>query len=377
MPDRPLPTSHAQLLSLYPGWWARIGWAILVAVLVLGVPLLLAGGIVDSGWTLVALDAMVFIVGAVGLMLLTGMTGQISIGHAAFLAIGGFTAAVAGMQYGLPFWLVLPLAGTVAALVGVAVGVFALRLKGLYLAIVTLGLVFVVQHVLTRWESVSGGVRGTSVPMWSWFRDPAGIDTIGSGGFGTDPVHVGSLVLGRDLQFYFVYLVIAAVAVMFSVNLMRSRAGRSMVAVGSSEIAASAVGVRVGRTKLLAFGISSFYAGVAGAMYGWKQAFLTVDPPFGLTMSVEFVAMIFIGGIGTIFGAVAGATLFALGRPFAENLVGLPVLASTPLQPGDVTLLLFSLAVIAFVIFEPLGLLGIWLRIKRYFHSWPIPRGGR
>lgn len=376
MPDRPLPTSHTALLTLYPGSWARMGWLLLAATFAVFLPLLLASGAVSSRWTHVALDALVFIVGAVGLMLLTGVTGQISIGHAAFLAIGGFTAAVAGLQYGLPFWLVLPLSGGVAALVGLMIGPFAFRLKGLYLAIVTLGLIFVVQHILLRWESISGGVRGTSVPMWSWFRDPADIDAVGSGGFGTTPITIGSLIIGRDVQLYLLYLTIAVAGIVYARNLMRSRLGRSMAAVGASEIAASAVGIRIRRTKLAAFALSSFYAGLAGAMYGWKQGFLTVDPPFGLMMSVEFVAMIFIGGIGTVFGAVVGAILFALGRPIAEQLADLPFLAATPLQPGDLTLLLFSVAVIAFVIYEPLGLLGIWLRVKRYFQTWPVPRGG-
>ncbi|WP_375003006.1 branched-chain amino acid ABC transporter permease [Aeromicrobium sp. CTD01-1L150] len=375
MPDRPLPTSHAALLVMYPGRWARTGWVLLAAFFALVLPLMLAGGVLGGRWTHVALDALVFIVGAVGLMLLTGVTGQISIGHAAFLAIGGFTAAVAGLQYGLPFWIVLPLSGLAAAAVGLLIGPFALRLKGLYLAIVTLGLIFVVQHVLLRWESVSGGVRGTPVPMWSWFRDPADTEAVGEG-FGSTSITVGTLVLGRDIQLYLVYLVVAAAAIMYARNLMRSRLGRSMAAVGASEIAASSVGIRVGRTKVIAFALSSFYAGVAGAMYGWKQSFLTVDPPFGLTMSVEFVAMIFIGGIGTIFGAVIGAVLFALGRPLAEQLAELPFLAGTPLQSGDLTMLLFSIAVITFVIFEPLGLLGIWLRVKRYFLTWPVPRGG-
>lgn len=375
MPDRSLPTRHADLLELYPGWWARCGWAGMGLVVAALLPVMLASGAIGGEWTLVALDALVFIVGAVGLMLLTGVTGQISIGHAAFLAVGGFTAAVAGQQHGLPFWLVLPLAGLLSAALGLAIGPFALRLKGLYLAIVTLGLIFIVQHLLLSAESITGGVRGSPVPMWTRFEDPENAEQIG-GGFGATPIVIAGIDFDQNLQLYFLYLIIAVIGIVFARNLLRSRMGRAMAAVGASEIAAAAVGIRVGRLKVLAFALSSFYAGVAGAMYGWKQGYLTVDPPFGLQMSVEFVAMIFIGGIGTVFGAVVGAILFALGRPLAEELAGLPLLSSTPLQPGDLTLLLFSLAVIIFVVLEPLGLLGIWLRIKRFFLTWPVPRSG-
>lgn len=381
MPDRPLPTSHRDLLALYPGTWARVGWALLATLVAVALPIALVSGTLGPRWTSVALDACVLIVGAVGLMLLTGITGQISIGHAAFLAVGGFTASATGLHLGLPWWLVLPLAGAIAAVVGLLVAPFALRLKGLYLAIVTLGLVFVVQHVLMRWETVSGGFRGVPVVMWNGFESPVGDGpqptSRSAGAFGAAPIELGPVSVGRDVQLYLLFLVITIVAVVFARNLLRSRVGRAMAAVGTSDIAAAAVGVRVGWTKATAFAVSSFYAGIAGAMYGFKQGFLTVDPPFGIEMSVEFIAMIFIGGIGTVFGAVAGALLFALGRPIAERAADLPLLAGTPLQPGHLTLLLFSIAVIAFVLLEPSGLLGIWLRIKRYILTWPVPRGGR
>lgn len=380
MPDRPLPIDHADLLRLYPGTWARAGWTLLAILVAVVVPIAFATGMLGPRWASVALDAMVLVVGATGLMLLTGVTGQISIGHAAFVAVGAFTAAATSVHLGLPWWLVLPVAGLVAAGVGQLVGPFALRLKGLYLAIVTLGMIFIVQHVLMRWETVSGGVRGTSVVMWNGFttvEDGAALTARTPGTFGATPLELGPLTFGRAEQLYLLFLVIAVAAASFARNLLRSRMGRAMAAVGVSDIAAAAIGVRVGRVKVGAFALSSFYAGIAGAMFGWKQGFLTVDPPFGVQMSVEYIAMIFIGGIGTVFGAVAGALLFAFGRPLAEQLAEVPLVAATPLQPGHVSLLVFSAAVVGFVVFEPGGLLGIWLRLKRYFLTWPVPRGGR
>lgn len=380
MPDRPLPTDHADLLKRYPGTWARTGWGLMCLLVVVVLPLAFVTGVVGPRWVSVTLDALILVVGAIGLMLLTGVTGQISIGHAAFVAVGAFTAAASSVHLGLPWWLVLPLAGLAAAATGQLVGPFALRLKGLYLAIITLGLLFIVLHVLMRWETVSGGVRGTPVVMWNSFarvEEGAALTARTPGTFGATPIELGTLSFGRAEQLYLLYLGIAFVAALFAHNLLRSRMGRAMAAVGVSDIAAGAIGVRVGRVKVAAFALSAFYAGVAGAMYGWKQAFLTVDPPFNIQMSVEYIAMIFIGGIGTVFGAVAGALLFAFGRPLAEQLAEVPVLASSPLQPGHVSLLVFSVVVVVFVVFEPGGLLGIWLRIKRYFQTWPVPRGGR
>ncbi len=375
MPDRPIPTTHAHLLRVDDGRWARTTWILGALVFALAVPLAMASGVIAPGWIGVLIQAEIFVVGAVGLMLLSGVTGQLSLGHAAFLAVGGFAAANLALDLGLPWWLVLPLSGLAAALVGALIAPFAFRLKGLYLAIVTLGLVFVVQHVLTRWTSVSGGHRGTAVPMWNGFV--ADVEAMSptertAASFGSEAIRIGDWTLGRDIQLYLLFLVVTVVCCLFARNVLRSRMGRAMAAVGSSDIASGVLGISVRRVKTAAFALSSFYGGVAGVMWGWKQTFLTVDPPFNLHLSMEFVAMIFIGGLGTVMGAVLGALMFAGGRPLAAELAQLPLLKDSSLQEGDIVLLVFGITVIAFMVFEPHGLRGIWQRIKRYFTSWPV-----
>lgn len=360
MPTKPLVTSYRQDLKLFPDRWHKVGM-VLIGALVLAFPF-----VADDRWLTIGNLAWVSIVGSVALMVLTGFSGQISLGHAAFLALGAYTAAVLGNLYALPFWLVLPIAGLVAAGVGLAAGVFALRLKGLYLAIVTLGLVFIVNHVLLSFPDYTRGLSGTSVPMYLWFE----------GADGTAPSfaetwELGPVELPFERKLYFLYLLLAAGTAWIATNLTRSGAGRAMMAVRDHDIAASALGVNPSRAKILSFGISSFLAGVAGAMFAWQQQYITVDPPFNLLMSVQYIAMIVLGGLGTVFGAVAGAVAFVVLTPLAEDL-GSKLPLVDQLTSAQRSIVLFSLLVMGFLVFEPLGLYGIWLRIKRYFAAWPF-----
>lgn len=360
MPTRPLVTSYRQGLKLFPDRWHKVGM-VLVAVIVVGLPF-----VADDRWLTIANLAWVSIVGSVALMVLTGFSGQISLGHAAFLALGAYTAAVLGNLYALPFWLVLPIAGVVAAGVGLGAGVFALRLEGLYLAIVTLGLVFVVNHVLLSFPDYTRGLSGTSVPMYLWFEDASG-EALSF----AETWELGPLELPFERKLYFLYFLLAAGTAWLATNLKRSGTGRAMMAVRDHDIAASALGVNPARAKILSFGISSFLAGVAGAMFAWQQQYITVDPPFNLLLSVQYIAMIVLGGLGTIFGAVAGAIAFVVLTPLAED-VGSEIPLLNQLTSAQQSIVLFSILVMAFLIFEPLGLYGIWLRIKRYFAAWPF-----
>jgi branched-chain amino acid transport system permease protein len=360
MPTRPLVTSYAQDLRLFPDRWHHIGIALGVAFVAL-YPF-----VASDQWMTVANLALVAVVGSVALMIVTGFAGQISLGHAAFLALGAYTAAVCGTQWGLPFWIILPLAGLLAAAVGAGVGFFALRLKGLYLAIVTLGLVFLVNHVLLSLPDWTGGLSGTPVPMYVWFAPDGDPDLL----FSVEHV-MGPIDLPFARKIYFLYLLLAVGVTWMAKNLQRGDAGRAMMAVRDQDLAASALGVNPARAKLLAFGISSFFAGVAGAMFAWQQQYLTVDPPFNLFMSVQYIAMIVLGGIGSVFGAVAGALAFTALTPLAET-VGPQLPLVQRLTTAQQSTLLFSVVVIGFLGFEPLGLFGIWLRIKRYFAAWPF-----
>ena len=356
MPTKPLSVRYEDDLRLLASRWRQAGVAILVVV-ALVYPLQ-----ASSQWVTIGNLAMIAIVGSVALMILTGFTGQISLGHAAFLAIGAYTAAALGVHLEWPFWIGMPLGGAIAAAVGLAVGPFALRLRGLYLAIVTLGLVFLVNHVLRSIPSITGGLSGTPVPMLWWFGGP---------GVGASPVELGPVELGRSEQLYFLYLLLAAGVVLFATNLRRSDTGRSMAAVRDRDVAAAVMGVAVARTKFQAFGISSFLAGVAGAMFGYQQQFVTIDPHFNLFLSIEYIAMIVLGGIGTVVGAVLGAIVFVALGPLAEGLLGgVPLVRA--LSTSQQQLLLLSVIVAVFLIKEPLGLYGIWLRIKIYFMAWPF-----
>ena len=361
MPTRPLVTSYRDDLRRFSDRWSRIGLALVVA-LALAFPFL-----ADAQWMSIGNQALVAIVGAVGMMILTGFCGQISLGHAAFLALGAYTAAVLGVKLHVPWFLTLPAAGLVAAAVGLLVGPFALRLRGLYLAIVTLGLLFVVEHLLSTATSLTGGVAGTSVPMHSAFGEP---DPYSLGDF-WDDLSIAGITLKFEQKLWFLFLSLAAVATWCASNLARSNTGRAMMAVRDHDLAAAVLGVNPARQKVVAFGLSSFFAGLAGAMFGFQQQMITVVPPFDLNMSVQYIAMIVLGGIGTVFGAVWGALAFVALSPVAELIGGaLPLVRD--LTSAQQSTLLFSMVVIAFLVFEPLGLYGVWLRIKRYFAAWPF-----
>ncbi|MEN0064524.1 MAG: branched-chain amino acid ABC transporter permease [Myxococcota bacterium] len=360
MPSRPLVVRYEQDLQRFVTRWQYWGLAILAVVIILW-PVVL-----PSRWVTIGVQACTAIVGALGLMVLTGFAGQISLGHAAFLALGAYTVAMLGVHAHVPFWLALPAGGLVAAAVGLLVGPFALRLRGLYLAIVTLGLLYVVDHVLLSFSEWTGGVSGTPVPMYLGFTSPEGTSALGD---------VPTMDLGIEVTFaqrlYVLFVPIAIGSTLLVENIRRSRLGRAMMAVRDSDLAAIALGIRPARVKVAAFGLSSFLAGLAGGMFGYQQQFITVHPPFDLNLSVQYIAMIVLGGVGTVFGGVAGAIAFVVLTPLAE-LVGRQLPLIGDLSSAQQSTVLFSLAVIGVLVVEPLGLYGVWLRVKRLFAAWPF-----
>jgi branched-chain amino acid transport system permease protein len=359
MPNRPLAVRYEDDFALLAGRWERLGIALLV-VIALAYP-----WVATTNWVTVANLALVAVVGSVALMILTGFTGQISLGHAAFLALGAYTTAVLGTQFALPFWLLLPVSGLVAAAVGLAIGPFALRLEGLYLGIVTIGLAFLTNHVLLSFPEYTGGMAGLAVPMHVGFGDGAATSAF------TETQRLGPLVLNFERKLYLVFLAIAVLTVLAARNLARSNTGRAMMAVRDHDVAAAVMGVNPARTKIVAFGLSSFFAGLAGGMFALQQQFITVDPPFNLLLSVQYIAMIVLGGIGTVFGAVWGALAFVFLSPLLE-MVGRATPGLNQLSSSLQSTLLFAILVIACLVFEPLGLYGLWLRAKRYFLAWPF-----
>ncbi|MEJ2717229.1 MAG: branched-chain amino acid ABC transporter permease [Deltaproteobacteria bacterium] len=288
----------------------------------------------------------VYAVGAVGLMLLTGYTGQISLGHAAFLAIGAYTSAILTAK-GVPFVFALFAAGIVAAAAGIVVGLPALRLSGLYLAIATMGFGFIIEEILARWESLTGGHRG----------------------FYVDPASIGPIVFDTEARFYYLALTVLILTVLVARNVMRSPTGRALIAVRDSEVAAQAMGISLAWYKTIAFALSSFFAGLAGSLYAHKITFINPES-FTRLVSIEFLAIIVIGGLGSLHGAVYG-TAFII---FLPQLIGftkgyLPEhLSDHPgLEPA-----VYGLMIVLFILFEPMGLYGRWLKVKYYFEMFPL-----
>lgn len=357
-------------------------------------------------WLRLLSEVSIFAIGALGLNILTGLAGQISLGHAFFMGIGAYTAAWLGAPVGpllglnLPIWIWLPAAGIVAALIGVAVGPTAVRVRGLYLAFVTLGLVFVGEYVFRNWASLTGGSQsGRTFPAFElklWKEETPLVS------FNTDGPWFG-IDLTAEAKTYYFLAVLAILFVILAKNLQRTRVGRAFQSIRDRDIAAEIMGVDEFRYKLTAFGISSFYAGVSGALFAVFVGRI-IPEQWNLFLSVEFIAIVLIGGAGVVTGTILGSLfVIVLPRVVEDITNGLAdaVVEGTGLlawigdlfistgagdfglintQPGvapglsiaQFNLVLYGLLIIGFLIFEPLGLYGIWLRIRNYWKGWPF-----
>jgi branched-chain amino acid transport system permease protein len=317
--------------------------ALVVALLVL--PRLTSPFVLDLA-AQVALAA----VGALALNLLTGLAGQISLGHAGFIAAGAFTTAVL-VENRLPSpLLALPAAAAVGATLGVVVGIPALRLRGLYLALGTLALHHVVLYACAEFQNHWGANTGVSIP----------------------PPRVGPWVLTGTIAWYYALTAIGALVLILSVNLQRSRAGRAWMAIRDREIAAESVGIDVARYKVLAFVWSSALTSVAGALFAYQRAFVSVEA-FGFFLAIEYIAMIIIGGLGSALGAVLGAAFVTL-LPYGIDaaVAGLRVPGGAEYYLFPLKFGAFGLLMAVFLIFEPQGLVGIWRRVRNWFFLWPL-----
>ena len=285
-------------------------------------------------------------IASLGLMTLTGFTGQVSLGQAAFLSIGAYTHAQL-LTLGLPLPLSLLAAGTAAGLAGLLVGLPAIRVSGLHLAVVTLAFAIVTEHVVGRWKSVTGGHSGLAVP---------------------DPVLFG-LSLGAPRPFYYLCLAVLALVLWLLLNLMRSATGRAFVGVRDSEAAAQGLGIHVARTKVLAFVISASVSGVAGALLAHQTQFITPEG-FGLALSLQLVLMVFIGGMGSLRGAIFGALLIGM----LPSLISLmkPLLPARIGSQFGLELFVYGAVLVFFVLLEPRGLNGRWLRIRGALAEFPL-----
>ena len=363
-PHRNLVLDYADDLKLFRGPWRKLGLALLIVVY-LTVP----GAF--SPYVLGVLTLCgVYAIGVIGLNLLTGYAGQVSLGHAFFFGAGAYAAAYLGAERGWPLLAYLGAAAGIGFVIGALIGPFALRLRGNYLVIVTLGLVFMGEHLWKNWESVTGGGRGTSV------RDaPTSI-------FGLDFEDLnlfGTPYEKEQGMFWLVWAIVAIVALLAK-NLVRSRAGRAMQAVRDRDLSAEVIGVNLARYKVGAFAWSSALAALSGALYGVVTSRLETSI-FTLFLSITFVAMLIIGGVGTIFGSILGAVLVFGGQQFISrnNSLALfdPIIISSPgdsgiLSIGEFNNVLFGLGIVLFLLFEPRGLAALWLRARTWLQTWPF-----
>ena len=290
----------------------------------------------------------IYAIAGVGLMLLVGYTGLVSLGHAAFLAIGAY-AHTYFLTRGWPLPLSLVGSALLTAAIGAMLGIPALRMTGVYLAIATLAFAFIVEQILMRWESVTGGYRGILVP---------------------EPQFVG-LSLAGTTSFYFLCLGCLLLCWVFALNLLRSPTGRSFIAIRDSEISAQSMGINLALAKSTAFAISAGFAGLAGALFAHKIGYLAPDA-FTLLTSIQLLLMVVVGGLGSMHGIIYGAIFIGLlpvAIAFLRDALP-PAIAQIPgLEPG-----IFGLILVLFLIYEPLGIYGRWLKIRSYFEEFPLYR---
>ena len=307
----------------------------------------------------------------VGLMILTGFTGQASLGHAAFLAIGAYTAAYL-QQFNVPFPVYFLTAGLLTGVVGALVGFPALRLQGIYLVIATISFAFIVEEILARWESVTHGNEGMRVKTMSL---------------------LGTAVPRDSPTFYFLCLAVLILTIVGTLNLLRSPTGRAFIAIRDSEPAARSMGVNVSLYKVKSFAISAAITGFAGVLFAHKLSFISPEM-FTLQLSIEFIIVILIGGAFSPHGAVLGAIFIVMIDPFltylkddvpgmisgvaatfgagAEMAAKIKANVAAFASANGLKGAIYGIIIVLFVLFEPLGLYGRWLKIKLFFQLFPL-----
>ncbi len=302
-------------------------------------------------WLNLANQIALATIGAIGLNILVGYTGQISLGQGAFMAVGAYGSGLLTARLGVPFWMSIPIAAFLAAAVGVLFGLPSLRLKGLYLAIATLAAQEIVEWVVVHWTSVTGGVEALVIPSPKLF----------------------GLRLNTDFRFYWVAVAVAGLTALFTANLFRSRVGRAFIAIRDQDIAAEVIGVNVYWYKLLAFATSSFFVGLTGALIAHYRTIISWER-FTLDTSILYLAMIIIGGLGTINGSFFGAAFMTL-LPAFINTLGRSLQSSFPAMATMLPAFqqaIFGLVIILFLVIEPEGLAKLWRNVKDYFYVWPF-----
>jgi branched-chain amino acid transport system permease protein len=343
-------TTYAADMALYPLPIAR--WAVAAVALLFAAVL---PGLLHEYYLSIINLVLIAIVGALGLNILVGYTGQISVGHAAFMSVGAYTAANLAVRLDLPFWITLPAGGLMAALIGAIVGIPSLRIKGLYLAIATLAGQLIIEWTINHVPAISGGAQASiEVPR---------------------PTLLGT-ELKTQGQLYFFLLFFAALAIVATLNLVRSRIGRAFVAIRDQDIAAEIIGINIYRYKLLSFAISSFYAGVCGVLYTYYLGIANYEQ-FQIVVSIDYLAMIIIGGLGSVLGSILGAafvTMLPIVIRWVVEGFGSYFFTASELAgvSSSARLIVFGGLIIFFLVVEPEGLNRLWRNIRNYFRFWPF-----
>lgn len=337
-------TDYAQDLALVQTRTERVSLAIF-ALLLIALPFAASPFVLD-----LACQVLLASVGALSLMLLTGYAGQISLGHAGLIAAGAFTTGILAREIAAPFWITLPASALSGIVLGFIFGLPSLRLRGLYLAVSTLALHFIVIYLGGEYETKRGFSTGIII----------------------DPPSLAGYQLVDGRAWYFVLLAAAVVSLLICINLLRSRSGRAWRAIHARETVAEALGINIAGYKLLAFVISSSMTSVAGCLFAYYRGFVSVEA-FDLFLSIQYVAMIIIGGMGSLLGALLGAAFVTVFPYVIEGLLNL--LPNVQRLAGDifaVNYASFGVVMILFLLLEPLGLVGIWHRVQNYFLLWPF-----
>ena len=347
-----------QLLDSKVIWF----WFLMLIAFLILLPFLLPVLTGSSYLIYVANYMAIHIIVTVGLNILVGYTGQISLGHAGFFAIGAYGTVIFINSLHLPFFLALLLAAMIAAFFGFILGLPALRLEGPYLAIATLGFGMAITQVIGRWR-VFGGRMGLEAPR-------------------LDLLHpFGSWVLSGDRQLYYLIIAIAFIMTMAARNLMKTRVGRAFIAIRDSDIAAETMGVNLVYYKTLAFAVSAFYVGVAGGLFAFLLGFINPST-FNFILSIYFLAFVIVGGLGSIFGSIMGGIVMTWLMLSLDKFQELPYFGTLLLSFSErwmtvtglpnISSIVFGLIIILLVVFEPLGLYGFWIRTKIYWKTWPF-----
>ncbi|QPS06621.1 branched-chain amino acid ABC transporter permease [Delftia acidovorans] len=316
---------------------------------VAGALLLLFPFMASDYWLYLACLVSINVAGATGLNILTGYTGLVSLGQAAFMGLGAYTVAILQARWGTPVLFNLLAGGFVAMLGGIVVGLPSLRVKGLYLAIATIAASFIA-HFLFANLKLTGGTAGLTL----------------------QPATVFGVALDTSFRLYWVIVPVTLLMLLGAANLFRTRIGRAFIAIRDRDISAEVLGIPLLRYKLLSFGLSSFYAGVAGGL--WAYFFRVVTPEsFPLLMSIFFLAAIIVGGMGSILGGLLGAVFMTMVPELLKLIVDLlPGGSELAVFLSPVRTMVFGLLIIVFLVFEPQGLAQMWRRLRRFFHLWPF-----